>query len=62
MEVILQWPMGLFGSKCVTIGQVTAVGSQITSMSGTVEDSTFTILKDHLVAITATAVTVYKVQ
>ena len=62
VEVILQWPKGLFGSKCVTIGQVTAVGSQITSMSVTVEGSTFTILKTQSLAHIVTAVTDYKVQ
>ena len=59
-EAIRQWLMGLFGVRCVFIGQTNAVCGQLTSMFVIVEDSTSTNFKDHLPVICVTVATDYR--
>ena len=56
-EVTLQWLMVLFGAKCVFIGAIAAVSGQLTSVFLTVEDFTFTNLRDHLIVLCVTVAT-----
>lgn len=58
-KVTPQWLMGLFGAKCVSIGDIAVVTGQLISISAIVEVSTFTNSTEHQLVSYVTVATEY---